>query len=526
MTDNKDSALDFYDIIFYIDSFADLKDKGWKLSRTEDGVSKYNFYSNKDSENKDEEKDNKEKKEVNRIGILGSSGVGKTFVLGKLINKEIKEDFKTKGISIIYPEINSNNLFVCLDSQGSEEPILDKKSSIKQIFNFTDEEKKIIIQDSLRDKKCTEIFIQDFIIENSNIFILVVDQLTFSEQKLINRLMSKNFDKIFIIHNTQFFTEIETIEEYIDDVVKKSLFSNLEKITVNVKDDKENNNKENNNNKDELYFFKEKGIGKGEEIKRNKGQEVLHLFMGKDGTNAGNYFNKNTIKYIKYLIKSETKKKIFDIEEEVKNFLSFHSQKYILHQGEEPIKKEDLSFEIVDDCKYLQCKNKNFKIKNIVTNEMGVSNFLMENSINAPYICYLGKYQKKKKNSKDEIEEEWDALVIETEMFVEAKNIKITKKTDSKGTIKITIIAKKEKIEDPNIMKEIDSMEGGDIKYGNIIVDILINIENVMLASDRKPVIKENGPGKKIIYFKLGDDNNNESSNVEIIKNKSSKTKK
>ena len=180
-----DLALDFYDIVFNIDSFADLKaesDDGWKIDMTDTGENKYNFFSNLDS---------KDNIQVNRIGVLGASGVGKTFVLEKLINKYDKfknQKIKTKGISVIYPEIESKNLFVCLDSQGSEEPIIEKKLTIEEIFNLSDKDKKKVIKESLKDKKMTEIFIQDFIIDKANILIIVVDQLTFSEQKLIYRL--------------------------------------------------------------------------------------------------------------------------------------------------------------------------------------------------------------------------------------------------------------------------------------------------------------------------------------------------
>ena len=133
--------LDFYDIVFNIDSFADLKAKendGWKIEMSEKGQKKYDFFCNKKTKDKS-------KIEVNRIGGLGASGVGKTFVLGKLLNKLDKlgnKKIKTKGISVIYPEINSENLFVCLDSQGSEEPIIEKKKTIEEIFNLSDKDKK------------------------------------------------------------------------------------------------------------------------------------------------------------------------------------------------------------------------------------------------------------------------------------------------------------------------------------------------------------------------------------------------
>jgi hypothetical protein len=49
----------------------------------------------------------------------------------------------------------------------------------------------------MKDKNLFEMFIQEFIIEKSNILIIVVDQLIFSEQKLICNLF-KNILLIFI----------------------------------------------------------------------------------------------------------------------------------------------------------------------------------------------------------------------------------------------------------------------------------------------------------------------------------------
>jgi hypothetical protein len=171
--------MDFYDILININSFDDLKAKGWEITMGEKGEKKYDYFSNKENE---------ENIELNRIGVLGVSGVGKSFILGKLMGKEIPKKIETKGLSIIYPEMDSNSLFVGIDSKGSEEPIIDLNNDIKTINNLSEKERKEKMIAYSKDKKFTEIFIQDFIIAKANIFIVVVDQLMFSEQKLINRL--------------------------------------------------------------------------------------------------------------------------------------------------------------------------------------------------------------------------------------------------------------------------------------------------------------------------------------------------
>ena len=398
MADN----LDFYDLVIDVDSFDDLKnkDKGWQIEMEDKGEKKWNYFSNTG--------DNEPDKQLNRIGILGASGVGKTFILGKLIKKDdlIKNKIETKGISLIYPEIGSDKSFVCIDSQGSEEPIIGKMEK-EEIFKLTDQVKKELIKTSSKDKKFIEIFIQDFIIDKSNILIVVVDQLKFSEQKLINRLINhSNFEKLLVIHNLQFFCDLETIKEHIDNVIKKSVFSNLEKRYIDYMD--KNNTKKNN----KPFYFYDKDIGNmiNKENKENKnGHETIHLFMAKEGSPAGNYFNKETIKYITYLIKSATNKKIFNIVDEIKSFLSLNSIQYMIKNNNEirPINEDDLKFDINSN-KSIIC-TKDFQLKNCIINEMGISSFSLQNSINPSYICYKGNFIKYKKptnkNAPKEIEE-------------------------------------------------------------------------------------------------------------------------
>ena len=56
---------------------------------------------------------------------MGIGGVRKTYILGNIINeKKLKKYITTKGISLIYPQ-EDRKYFACLDSQGSEESIID-----------------------------------------------------------------------------------------------------------------------------------------------------------------------------------------------------------------------------------------------------------------------------------------------------------------------------------------------------------------------------------------------------------------
>ena len=386
---------DFYDIIINIDSFYNLKSdkKGWDIEMTEKGLDNYEKYTQK------------EEIKLNRVGILGIGGVGKTYILGNIINEEKlkKKHITTKGISVIYPQ-EDGKYFVCLDSQGSEEPIIDL-STENEMSKKSEKERKKLVKEFASDKKFTEIFIQDFIIKHSNIFIVVVDQLSFSEQKLINRLKNEDFEKIFIIHNTQYLTDIKSIEEHIEDTVKKSVFSNLKKIIfteLELDTDKKKESKEStiNNATKRPYYFREKNIsGKNYDDNNKKTKDIIHLFMGKEGTEAGKFYNQMTIDFLKFQINQAAKKKKFDVIEEIKKFLSQMSVKYMLNNEskERPIKLDDISTGTKESKCIKLIENKDFKLKDCIIDEMGYSKF-SENTITPAYVAYLGKYIKYKKD--------------------------------------------------------------------------------------------------------------------------------
>ena len=276
-----------------------------------------------------------------------------------------------------------------------------------------------------------------------------------------------------MIHNLQFFCDIKTIEEHIENVILKSVFSNLEKRSIDYMDDK-------NIDKKGPYYFYEKEIGnKGQSSNKKRG-EIIHLFMAKEGSPAGDYFNKETIKFITYLIKSETTKRIFDVIEEVKDFLSINSIQYMIKNdnSKRPILKEDLIIETNDDGKFIKC-NKDFMLKDCITNEMGISSFSLLNSINPSFICYKGKYKKYKKGTK-EIEDEWPALIIKTEMFVDAEDIKVVPTINDDYESMILSISCPKKIKKTKNIEETEFLDGDIKEDGEIRIDIKFNLEDIL----------------------------------------------
>ena len=102
--------------------------------------------------------------------------------------------------------------------------------------------------------------------------------------------------------------------------------------------------------------------------------------MAKEFSSAGNFFNKDTIKYITNYMKTKCYGKKFDFVKEIRDFLSLNSNQFMIKEKYDirPIPEKDLIIETNDRGKYIKCI-KNFKLKNFIINEIGLLNFPSEN---------------------------------------------------------------------------------------------------------------------------------------------------
>ena len=279
---------DFYDIVIDINSIKRVNTDGWKVKFTENGLKKYNEYKDKD---------------LITIGVIGNNNKGKSFLLSKISKIDLLTgtSIQTEGLSVKYPDLKGyeKRQIILLDSAGLETPVLksdnnenkidEKKDPIPNIEdeknkdsnenNINDEnelkekenpkekeneqnldaknkptdkeiKQNIEFQENARDKIMTELFLENLIIKVSDILLLVVGKLTYSEQLLINKIKveckKQNKGKIFIIHNLQEFRTKEQVEDYIEnsllkcstfDLIKRTKIS-TEKNSEEVKDDK------------------------------------------------------------------------------------------------------------------------------------------------------------------------------------------------------------------------------------------------------------------------------------------------
>jgi len=500
--------LDFYDMIINIDSFSKKPEIVWKIE-TKSEVKNENFEivndknNKEENENKNEIKDNQEKQKEEKIepketkknlyddnntviGVIGLGNVGKSYLLSLFTGEDLPTGYSihTKGISI-----KKKGKLIILDSEGMEAP-LTKSNISKDLYKMDDfankeiNESDSLIQTIARDKKAVELFIQDFIIEKSNILFIVVGQLTLTEQKLINRITNEtNKDLIFVIHNLKDLYTKEQINDYINNTFKKNMFFN-DLSEHEYKGEKEKSiEKEDENNS--LKEFDKYYIDKP---RNNSGKGSLHLIMASNVNESQAYpYNKTAVDFVRSEISAYNKGKKFDVIEELKKFLIKKSEKFA--ESEEinkiPFTKEDISLEEKDGIKYMKIKNKT-KLKKCLINQLGFSSFY--GTLFSPnYICYLDK---DKDNSQ--------TFVIEINACGQGfsfDNIKRDEITEESHKIIISIIGKK-KLREYNI---VETMGCSTMDSGNFRIDIVLDGNKFKFKNAN--VIKKKGKGIiKFIY--------------------------
>ena len=265
----------FYDISLKINSLKDISHEGWKI----------NLKDNIDYKN-----------EFLKIGIIGETKKGKTYILQKLLNSKIDNGIiiKIKGLGIKYhenlKEENNMNNYLILDTEGIEKPLTDTEKSDLLINNNIEANK---IEDMTKERLLKELFLQHFIIKYSDIPILVVDEIKFSEQKLISKIQNilkniKKQKKLFVIHNLHYYTNIKDVKDYIKDILLQLTGISLkERNIINTDIIKV---KEENEQKNSIYY---------EQELNNETYKIIHLIMANEDSEAGDYYNNFAIEYLK-----------------------------------------------------------------------------------------------------------------------------------------------------------------------------------------------------------------------------------
>ena len=465
-------SINFYDVIVSIQSIKDIIN-GWNIKKSKRFEDNYQKFIND---------------KVLKIGIIGNANKGKSFLLSKLskITLPFGTSIKTEGLSVKYPDVKiyKNRQIALLDSAGLETPVIYssfddkpkkeenfdtvrlKTNNIKtnnKISDMDNKEKKKqnnyieeqennrseLFKDKAREKIMTELFLQNYIIHNSDILIIVVGLLTYSEQKLLNRIKNelkraKINKTLYVIHNLMTYTTIAQIESYIADTLLKSVTFELEKnLNINAQIGVQN------------------GVSYYE---KNSNSRIFHLIFANEYSEAGKYYNEYTLSFIENLYKTYIDLKGFDIIETVKERFKEIS-KDIIENPPDEIVFEDSNTNLI------KLKSpKEINLKKCFIDELGFSN-LRASGFEPNYDYYRTKNQ----------------IIIN----IEAPG-KCTLKSSIKlsgGYIIIKIRGNKEEDKRPDKFEE--NFIGRE--FGVFSLDIYIKHEDFIIKNEKPKMYQKNG---------------------------------
>ena len=352
-------------------------------------------------------------KENNVIGIIGNKNRGKSYILGRLINegKNINKisgfNITTFGISINFPSLEdykNNTNIISLDIAGKENPVLNS-NNCEEIFKDKNLKYNDMINILLNDQKICENILSDFIILKSNCLIVVIEQLSFIEQKMLKELIQNiennnqkfhNLKKLLIIHNLMNLNTKKDVEFYIKNFLEKSLTFKLKKRPIFPV--MPENLKNCNNIKYQEINPKLKDI------------DIYHFIFGNDQSpEIYNYYNISTIKGIQESFTIKIKKK-FDIIKEFYETIKKECESSIYLS--EKIKLNEYK----PGDKFISSQDKiMIKQRNLETNQKGFSQF---NSKEPFYHYYISH-----KNSDYFLDVQVEILDFNLTLDVETKSL-------------------------------------------------------------------------------------------------------
>ena len=327
--------------------------------------------------------------------------------------------------------------------------------------------KNDLFKEKSREKLITELFLQNYIMYYSDILIIVVDSLSFSEQKLLMKIKkemerAKINTPLYIIHNLKSFTSKEQVKDYIDSSLLKSATFTLEeghKISTKKEEVIKG-----------IYFYEK---DKDKDKEKNKERKIYHLIYANENSEAGKFYNQFTLDFIENSYQTVTDLESFDVIDTIKERYMAISKDIIEKTGnEEKITKE--SFDNSTPNMIKLNSDKEIILKKCLIDELGFSNF-KANGFEPTYNIYKKE----------------DKIIVRVE---------VPGKTTIKAGLEISgeyniikIMGEKKLDKEPG---KLDDNIHNTREYGNFYLDLHLKTEEYLLRQE-EPEIKD----KKGVYI-------------------------
>ena len=273
------------------------------------------------------------------IGLIGLNDSGKTHILSKingetgLFNQESTENLSFKLIK--------DSKYVFVDGIGIDGPLgLSDKNEI--------------------EKNATEFLMNSYIMETSNVLILVMNSGSKREEELLKQISQKYYRKTLIV-----------IQNFKDTFSSENLKSKLNERTIKLFGLE---------TKKVMYDFEP--LLYLEQL--CKGKKIFHVIMAKEGSEAGDVYNNMSLKAITYILNMTEKNEEIQLEplKSFELFIKRHIKNYLLKENNQGV--SDVQIEIDGD--RLISKG-DYKLKPYIFDSLGnLRESLLEPEMNTEYI--------------------------------------------------------------------------------------------------------------------------------------------
>lgn len=334
-----------YDFSVDIPSLMSIAKEGWKLNYSQQYLAIKNRLN-----------------ESVVLGVLGEFNTGKTFVLSKILMKDIKNINKSHTKSLCFSYTNNNSV-LSIDTKGTNLPI-NLQSNIEKL----EDSPTLLYQ-------IKERFIENFVIESSNILLFV---MKYASQNQLDKLetikRNSTAPEIIVIHNLYMLNSLEDVSNYYNEILLPTF--QLQKEQINYATTvpkaypdligcyfKENENIENDKNDEEDYTQKNKHL-------------TIHLIFGNCFNSEFDELNEITIKFLQSKLKTSSMKKYSidhklteNIEKTIKKYFSIFHLGTQIHEIKNKIKIDDYKKIIKFEDNTYSLKLKKVLLSNICTDE-------------------------------------------------------------------------------------------------------------------------------------------------------------
>mmetsp|Transcript_29668 Transcript_29668/g.40989 ORF Transcript_29668/g.40989 Transcript_29668/m.40989 type:complete len:488 (-) Transcript_29668:85-1548(-) len=308
-----------YDLVIEIDNITELHngwDIGVRFESIEELQPQLSPYVPKRKNAKGEVRNEPERK--NLIAVTGQFNHGKTWFLSRLSSENLKKGnmVHTKGLSLKFSEVKDCKNFVLLDTEGSD---------------------SCVPENQIEEKRATESFQRELVLQLATIVVVVVNRLRRSDQvyikSVIKNLCQQQSDphdmkSLYIVHNFVGTAKVEDVDKLINQEVEGTFKAKRESLLVS-------------------------GIGGEATFWQSKQKAptadehtvtLQHFVVAEEGTEAGDKWNKQSFKLIHQLIEGAyASKREIRIIPEVISFAEQRLPHYVRYQNPQ--------LEFTDACK-------------------------------------------------------------------------------------------------------------------------------------------------------------------------------